>query len=316
MTDNRLSQIYPKGDADTVIEAALSTIAESSKRSYARTYALWVEWCGVNHYHPLDDLSALRVRFFLQTRHTTVKTRNNYLSHLRKLAQTAALDPRDLRAQANWQSLGMLRAPTEHARRAKEKDQFLHPNAVNALVFAWATETNIGARNRAIISMLLATGVRRSECATLRWPDLDWDARTIGVRHGKGDKPRRCAIVDSFCITALRVWFERSHTHSRREWLFCPITNVGDVGRDKHISPETIYAVVKKTEQLTNIPFNPHMARHTHTTELLKNGAGMADVQAQLGHENPATTLGYSHPVSAEKRHETFRTRWRQSEKP
>ncbi len=314
MTGNKLSQIYPNPDVDMMIGAALATVGESSRRSYSRTYALWVEWCEAHHRHPTADLSALHVRTFLESGHTAIGTRNNYLSHLRRLARTLALDPQDQRAQANWNSLGLLRAPSDGARRVKEKDKFLHPDEVNTLIFAWLTETNIGARNRAIVSILLTTGVRRSECATLRWPDLDWDARTIRVRHGKGDKPRVCQIVDSFCMTALTIWYERSHPRAtnHRQWMFCKITSSGDLSHDNPVSGTTIYGVVRATSTMTGIPFHPHMARHTHTTELLRNDASLADVQAQLGHANPATTLHYSHARSAEKRN--FQTRWRQTD--
>ena len=74
----------------------------------------------------------------------------------------------------------------------------LKPHEVTRLLDVWRDDRSIqGLRNNSMIRLLVYTGLRRSELVALRWSDVDIEAGVVTVRHGKGDKERVVAILDS-----------------------------------------------------------------------------------------------------------------------
>ncbi|WP_295730756.1 tyrosine recombinase XerC [uncultured Limosilactobacillus sp.] len=159
-------------------------------------------------------------------------------------------------------------------------------------------------RNRAIIELLYATGMRVSECANLQLSQIDWSVQMILV-YGKGDKERYVPF-GNYARDALQKYLEKcrgplmSQYHEKHERVFVnhygkPITSEG--------IEYVLNQVVKKSS--LNIHIHPHMLRHSFATAMLNNGADIRSVQELLGHSSLSTTQIYTH-VTRENLQKTY----------
>lgn len=149
-------------------------------------------------------------------------------------------------------------------------------------------------RNRAILELLYATGMRVSECSSLQLNQLDWDTQVILVR-GKGDKERYVPF-GNFAARALKKYLNQCRTPLMRKYnrthstVFInhygqPITSEG--------IEYVLNQIVKRSSLNTKI--HPHMLRHSFATAMLNNGADIRSVQELLGHASLSTTQIYTH---------------------
>ena len=157
-------------------------------------------------------------------------------------------------------------------------------------------------RNRCIVELLYASGMRVGELVGLDLDDVDDSRRTLRVL-GKGNKER----VVPYGIPAQRA-LDEYLAHGR------PALLVQDSGpalilgaRGKRIDPRTVREVVHQL--LTHVPgaadMGPHGLRHSAATHLLEGGADLRTVQEILGHATLATTQIYTH-VSVERLRSTY----------
>src|ERR1017187_3129456 len=84
----------------------------------------------------------------------------------------------------------------------------LTPLEVGSLIKACSARSSIGVRNRALLTVLYRTGLRISELLALRLKDVDLEAGTLTVLHGKGDR-RRVVGLDAGAAAILSLWLER-----------------------------------------------------------------------------------------------------------
>lgn len=157
-----------------------------------------------------------------------------------------------------------------------------------------------GARDKAILELLYASGIRVSELCHLNI--LDLDEKTIRVQ-GKGGKERIVPMGKkaSHAIDAYLA-FRESEAVGREDALFIgrghkPLTRVG------------VWKIVKHYAQTAGITKTifPHTFRHSFATHLLDNGADLRVIQEMLGHANISTTDRYTH-VSCSRLQESFHT--------
>ncbi len=158
----------------------------------------------------------------------------------------------------------------------------------------------IATRDRAILELLYATGIRVSELCAIDVRDLDLDRRTVRVT-GKGDKQR----VVPFGLPASRAvsdWLAR-----RAEFVGSRSGQAAFLGaRGGRIDPRTVRESVHRlTEQAGVASVSPHALRHSAATHVLEGGADLRAVQELLGHSSLATTQRYTH-VSVERLRSTF----------
>ncbi len=144
----------------------------------------------------------------------------------------------------------------------------------------------IGSRDRAILELLYATGMRVSECCQLKISDVD-DA-FVRV-HGKGRKDRIIPIGKS-ALEAIDYYLLHYYQKGTSDSLF--VSRKG-----KPIDRQTIWQRIKWYAKKAGIEKNisPHTLRHSFATHLLENGADLRLIQEMLGHEDVATTDRYTH---------------------
>lgn len=296
-----------------VIELALSGIAsDASKRVYRQTFESWRAWAAAAGVHPFDFRPA-SVTAFLTEKPTSKATRQRQLSALRKLAEKAhtwalLTDPEAARYfEALRALLADLKVPAPEKTTDREK-RALTPAQADKLLRTWAGETAPEKRNRALIAVLLLTGIRRAEAADLRWSDIDFDNGVLTVRHGKGDKARQVPIAGDYALDALRDWHmvqPMGYQH-----VFTPVERGGHVGKDQPITGTDVYRIIKATETAAGVTFKPHDCRRTFITEALATGAPLATVQAAAGHARGETTLHYAQAVDARRARKELKLRY------
>ncbi len=166
--------------------------------------------------------------------------------------------------------------------------QVLTISEVDRLLQTPDRETPMGLRDRAILQVLYASGLRASEICSLNIQDVD---DTIVRVKGKGGKERVVPIAKS-AVNAIDDYLtsSRNPSEDKLEALFL-------TERGKRIDRITIWKRIKfyaKKAAITK-PISPHTLRHSFATHLLENGADLRVIQEMLGHSNIATTDRYTH---------------------
>jgi len=151
----------------------------------------------------------------------------------------------------------------------------------------------LGIRDRAILEVLYATGIRVSEAVNLNLNDLNRDVGFLKCT-GKGQK-ERIVPVGKKAQVALTAYIEKvrpqlARSKSPNSGLF--LTRLG-----RKMTRQMLWKIVKRYARLANIkkPITPHTLRHSFATHLLERGADLRVVQELLGHADITTTQIYTH---------------------
>ncbi len=169
----------------------------------------------------------------------------------------------------------------------------LRPGEVESLIEAPAGDGALERRDRALLELLYATGLRISEAVSLDWRDLDLAGRTLRVL-GKGGKERLVPFGRP-ALAALRAWRDRWESVRRAgsdggEPVF--LNRRGGRLTDRS-ARRTVDRWVEAAALRRGI--HPHTLRHTFATHLLERGADLRAIQELLGHASLATTQRYTH---------------------
>ncbi len=169
----------------------------------------------------------------------------------------------------------------------------LSQEQVEALLNAPAEHTTQGARDRAMLETLYATGLRVSELIAIELHHCDFDAGIIHVQHGKGGKARLVPLGEHAQQSIVHyVQQARPQLLKNRQSPFLFITRLG-----RGMSRQAFWQLIKKHALKAGIdaPISPHTLRHAFATHLLEHGADLRAVQLLLGHADISTTQIYTH---------------------
>lgn len=182
-------------------------------------------------------------------------------------------------------------------KRAKSLPKFLTPFEVEQILNNINIETPAGFRNKAILELLWATGMRVSELSGLNFEDLNLEENEIRV-FGKGAKERIILVTDrakSFLeryIKTARPIIAKGYTVSKNEDSPVFINSTGFRLQTQSIR-KAINEVVDKIQLPKHV--TPHVFRHSFATHLIENGADLRVVQELLGHASISNTQIYTH---------------------
>jgi integrase/recombinase XerD len=166
--------------------------------------------------------------------------------------------------------------------------QFLTEDEINQLLAAPDIATEAGVRDRALLEIMYAAGLRVSEMVSLKQADVDLQAGLV-VCHGKGSKERRVPLGKSAIhwlqqYNAIRTGYGKPSS----PYLF--------VNRGKPLTRQFAWAMIKRYAAKAGVKdISPHTLRHSFATHLLQHGADSRSVQALLGHSDISTTQIYTH---------------------
>ena len=160
---------------------------------------------------------------------------------------------------------------------------------------------NYSIRNKAMLELIYASGLRVSELVNLKTYDVDTTDNIVRTM-GKGSKERIIPIGE-YATNALNSYLSIRDTFIKREvndYLF--LNNHG-----KKMTRQGFFKIIKKLARDNNIKkdISPHTLRHSFATHMLNNGADLRTIQELLGHSDISTTQIYTH-VSTEKLKNTF----------
>lgn len=169
----------------------------------------------------------------------------------------------------------------------------LKVDEVERLLAAAEGTTPVGLRDRALVEVLYAAGLRRAEALALDVHDLCRRERDLTVRHGKGDRARSVPLTRS-AFHQLTAYLERG----RPALVSAHADSLGALflsTRGRRLDRATIRQVLLRLGQAARIgrAVRPHMLRRSFATHLLQSGASLRHIQLLLGHEHLDTTAVY-----------------------
>ncbi len=175
---------------------------------------------------------------------------------------------------------------------------------LDALLEAPDETTPAGLRDRAILELLYATGVRGSELEAIDVSDVEFGRREIRVL-GKGSK-ERVVIFGKAAQEALAEYLSRGRPHLLKENRDEPALFLNRFG--KRLSVRSVRDILEKylMQVAAELHLSPHSLRHSFATHLLDGGADLRAVQELLGHSSLGTTQVYTH-VSNQRLQAAFR---------
>jgi len=233
------------------------------------------------------DVDALTVRSFLASmtrRKLGRRSQARALSAVRSLFAFACRE-------------GTLKHNPATSTRAPKQDQklprHLRPGEIETLIEAIDGDEPLKRRDRAMLELLYATGIRVGELVSLDWNDIDRDGRVLRVL-GKGGKERMVPFGLP-AREALTAWFQ--------DW-----SEVQAAGSEEHdavflnfrggrLSARSVRRIIDRAviDASLTAGVHPHTLRHTFATHLLEGGADLRAIQELLGHSSLATTQRYTH---------------------
>lgn len=188
--------------------------------------------------------------------------------------------------------------------------KFLNQTEVENLLLIPDVSQEIGLRDRAILELMYACGLRVSEAVDLKISDINIDAGILTCR-GKGSKTRKVPIGKS------AVEWLKSYLILRRKKENIEIQNLFVSSLGKPINRQIIFKFIKEYSEKAGLSdVSPHTLRHSFATHLIQNSADVRSVQQMLGHADISTTQIYTHITDAHlrKTYEKFHPRAKNKE--
>ncbi|KGF80617.1 recombinase XerD [Massilia sp. JS1662] len=270
-------------------------LAKNSLDAYRRDLRLFARWLEVKR-PARRDLYAVEpqdIAAYFAERHEDTKpsSANRRLSVLKRFYQLAL---RDRRIDAD---------PCLKMASAKQPQRFVHTLTeaqVDALLAAPDVTTPLGLRERTMLELMYASGLRVSELVALKMVELSLNDGVLRIT-GKGSKTRLVPFGEQ-----ARYWLERYLKEARGVILDGQVDDALFVtGRGGPMTRQMFWVVIKKHAAKAGItaPLSPHTLRHAFATHLLNHGADLRVVQLLLGHSDISTTQIYTHVARERLKH-------------
>lgn len=263
-----------------------SPLAERSRATYLDRVDRFLHWLAASEEHDGDALADPVAR---------EQAVRDYLRHLRvDLARKPTTVNGSLAALNSffvWRGLGPCRAKAAALPRSAPRG--LEEADVRRLLRA--AERRGSARDAAIITVLLATGIRLAELTALDVDDAALSARKglLTVRDGKGGK-HRTVPLNSQAREALQAWLDGRGGTAGAGALF-----TGPSGR--RLGTRAVDLVVRGLGAQAGLQISAHVLRHTAATRLVRGGVDLVLVAEVLGHASLETTRRYAMPSEADR---------------
>ena len=176
-------------------------------------------------------------------------------------------------------------------KKSKKLPRYFEYNELEELFNVCDLETPIGQRDRLLLEMLYATGVRVGELVNIKVSDIDSGTRNILIL-GKGNK-ERYVIYGEYCEEILKLYLKDGRVllnKKNSDYLF--LNKSGGNLTERGVR-YILDSLIEKTS--INKKISPHMIRHSFATHLLNEGCDLLTVQKLLGHESIKATQIYTH---------------------
>jgi integrase/recombinase XerD len=270
-------------------------LSKNSLDAYRRDLRLFARWLEVKR-PERADLYAVQgqdIAAYFAERHAETKpsSANRRLSVLKRFYQLALRERR------------IADDPCLKMPSAKQPLRFVHTLSeaqVEALLSAPDVSTPLGLRERTMLELMYASGLRVSELVALRLVELSMNDGVLRIT-GKGSKTRLVPFGEQ-----ARLWLERYLKEARGAILDGQVDDALFVtARGGPMTRQMFWIVIKKHAARAGItaPLSPHTLRHAFATHLLNHGADLRVVQLLLGHSDISTTQIYTHVARERLKH-------------
>ena len=176
-------------------------------------------------------------------------------------------------------------------KKEKKLPRYFEYNELETLFDACDLSTPLGQRDRLILEMLYATGVRVGELVSIKVSDINQSSRTILIL-GKGNK-ERIVPYGEYCEEILKMYLKDGYLSlNTKNSPFLFLNYHGGELTERGVR-YLLEEIIKRTSIQKNI--SPHMIRHSFATHLLNQGCDLMSVQKLLGHESIKATQIYTH---------------------
>ncbi|GIZ53011.1 site-specific tyrosine recombinase XerD [Noviherbaspirillum aridicola] len=260
-------------------------LARNTLDAYRRDMALFAQWLQSERTKLLYAVQADDINAYFAARHAESKatSANRRLAVLKRFYQMALRQKR------------VTIDPCLKLRSAKQPPRFpkiLSEAQVEALLAAPDVNTPLGLRDRTMLELMYASGLRVSELVQLKTVELGMNEGILRI-HGKGSKTRLVPFGEE-----ARDWIERYMKEGRPAILNGQVDDALFVtARGSAMTRQMFWTLIKKyaIRGGINAPLSPHTLRHAFATHLLNHGADLRVVQLLLGHADISTTQIYTH---------------------
>ncbi|MFO7807351.1 MAG: tyrosine-type recombinase/integrase [Candidatus Moraniibacteriota bacterium] len=258
--------------------------------NYNRYLSLFIKQSGINSPGNITEKAIHKFRIFLSRKTDqngdliSKRTQNGYVIALRNF----------LRYMIKKDIETLTPDKIELSKTEDYNIEFLTPEEILEMIHSTNQETFRGKRDKSIMEMLFASGLRISELTSLNIDQINLKKREFSIL-GKGSKRRIVFITESTAQTIKKYLEKRNDIDPA---LF--IREVKHPEREKkelRLTPRSVQRIIKKYALKAGIVKNvtPHVLRHSFATNLLQNGADIRSVQVLLGHSSINTTQIYTH---------------------
>ncbi len=260
-------------------------LAVNTLAAYRRDLEIFAEWLACNREGSLDAAGEADLAGYFAHRHadTQASTANRRLTVLKRYFRWAVREgARSADPTAKLSS----------ARQSLRVPHTLSEAQVEALLAAPDVDTPLGLRDRAMLELMYASGLRVSELVGLTLLNLGLNEGVLRVL-GKGSKERLVPFGE-----VARHWLERYLAEARGALLGAQQTaDLFVTRRGSRMTRVMFWMIVKKHAMAADVrvPLSPHTLRHAFATHLLNHGADLRAVQMLLGHADISTTTIYTH---------------------
>ena len=277
------------------LERGLSPNTQASYRSDLSLFARWLDPRGVR----LAQAGEAEIKEYLAARGRHDSQQPSGPQRFKSRSQARLLST--LRAFYRWLVGERQRADDPTARIASPKlgrrlPKTLGEGDVGQLLEAPDTGTPLGLRDKAMLELMYASGLRVSELVLLQLPQVNLDHGVVQVT-GKGGKERLVPMGE-----LAMDWIRRYLTEARpglsqglaSDWLFI-------TARGEPMTRQNFWHLIRRHALTGGVhaPLSPHTLRHAFATHLLEHGADLRVVQSLLGHADLSTTQIYTHVTRA-----------------
>lgn len=259
-------------------------LARNTLDAYGRDLRLFAEWLVLTHAVGIDGANEGHINGYLAARSDGKTTSaNRRLSVFRRYYAWAL---REHRVSAD---------PTMRIRSAKQAPRFpstLSEAQVEALLAAPDVDTALGLRDRTMLELMYASGLRVSELVLLKTVEVGLNEGVVRVM-GKGSKERLVPFGEE-----AHAWIARYLREGRPALMGARAADALFVtARGEGMTRQQFWNIIKRHARAADVstPLSPHTLRHAFATHLINHGADLRVVQLLLGHADISTTQIYTH---------------------
>ena len=260
-------------------------LSKNTLNSYRFDLSIFVSWLAETKKVELLDVSELEIQEFLAFKFPTSKSRS-----ISRLLATLRRFFRFLLRENKIKEDPTLKIQTPKIPKSLPKS--LSEDEVEGLLEAPDIKTDVGIRDRSMLELLYACGLRVSELVGIQLTEVILSDGVIRVT-GKGSKTRLVPMGEE-AVDWIKKYLVKSRQNilNKQTSKFLFVTNRGG-----EMTRQAFWYLIKKYALMANIdkPMSPHILRHAFATHLINHGADLRVVQMLLGHSDISTTQIYTH---------------------